>query len=331
MANISINQDSLKERREWKRHKVNDGSNIYRILPPFGDAEKHNGYPYRKWSYIWLLDPATGKNKPWASPFSAGEQSCPVKEYADALAKKVDDMVTQLKSEGKSEDQIRVDPTLVAIRDVQWKLKLTHAYSYNAIDKSGEVGILEIKSTAHKGLCKKMSEYIKDYGQDPTSLNDFDDDSGVWFNFKREGKGKLTEYSVEFNTTMVKVEGQARPQMQLDFTGLSDTVKTNYDGLGYDLQSLYTFKSYDDLKDILIANVELLANNDKNPIPELIIEGFGDVVVAKVAPVNTRVVGKKPVTLKVDYEDDDEPLAKIAPILAVDDDFMAMADSILEN
>jgi len=333
MANISINQDSLKERREWKRHKVNDGSNIYRVLPPFGDSEKHNGYPYRKWSYIWLLDPSTGKRKPFASPFSSGGDTCPVKEYADALVKKVDGIINGLKDAGKSDEQIKKDPALVAIRDVQWKLKLTHAYSYNAADKSGEVGILEIKSTAHKGLCKKMSDYIKDYAQDPTSLNDFDDDAGVWFNFKREGKGMNTEYSVDFNTNLVKVEGSKRPQMELDFSPLPDAIKENYDDLGYDLQSLYTIKSYDELKEILVANVELLATDDDNPIPELIIEGFGDIAVDDVPeeePVvsTARKAGKKPVTLKVDVEEDAAPLAK-AP--AKEDDFMAMADSILQN
>ena len=328
MSNITINQDSLKERREWKRHKINDGSNTYRVLPPFGDSDKHNGYPYRKWSYIWLADATTGKRKPFASPFSSGGDACPVKEYADALAEKVEGIVTKLKAQGKSDKE---DPTLIAIREVQWKLKLTHGYSYNAVDKSGEVGILEIKATAHKGLCKKMSKYIADYGQDPTSLNDFDDDSGVWFNFMKEGKGKNTEYSVDFNTNLVKVDGK-RPQQEIDFSPLSDNVKDNFDEIGYDLQSLYTVMSYGDLKDLLIANVTALATDPKNPIPELIIENFGQEmpeVAEEPAPTTTRKQGRKPVALKVDSVEDDEPLRKVnAP---EDNDFMAMADSILED
>ena len=43
---IKINLDSLKTRREWRRHKVKDGHNVFRILPPFG--EKSNGFPYKK-------------------------------------------------------------------------------------------------------------------------------------------------------------------------------------------------------------------------------------------------------------------------------------------
>ncbi len=55
MAQIRLNTDSLKERKEWKRHKVNDGDNVFRILPPFGEAS--NGYPYHRWVIAWLADP----------------------------------------------------------------------------------------------------------------------------------------------------------------------------------------------------------------------------------------------------------------------------------
>ena len=59
-SKIKINLDSLKSRREWKRHKVKDGHNVFRILPPFGEAS--NGYPYRKWQIIWgLADLETGR------------------------------------------------------------------------------------------------------------------------------------------------------------------------------------------------------------------------------------------------------------------------------
>ena len=83
---IKINLDSLKTRREWKRHKVKDGSNVYRILPPFGEAS--NGYPYRKWQIIWgLQDPESGRARPFASSMTS-EKKCPVTEYVTALKKK---------------------------------------------------------------------------------------------------------------------------------------------------------------------------------------------------------------------------------------------------
>ncbi len=34
---IKLNMDALKSNKEWIRHKVKSGSNVFRILPPFGD------------------------------------------------------------------------------------------------------------------------------------------------------------------------------------------------------------------------------------------------------------------------------------------------------
>lgn len=337
MGKININQDSLKERREWKRHKVNDGSNIYRILPPFGDTEVHNGYPFRKWSYCWLADPATGKRKPFASPFSTGGDTCPVKEYADALAKKVDGIAANMKAEGKSDDQIK--KRLEKVRGVQWKLKLSHGYLYNAADQSGEVGLLELKATAHKGLCKRMQEYIKTYAQDPTSLNSFDDDSGVWFDIKREGLGKSTEYSAVFNQTTEK-DDKGRLAKFDDRSPLPDNIVENYEDLGYDLSSMYTAKTYDELKEILVANVIALATDEDDPIPDLIIEGFNttgqsstpaqeSAPAEEPAQKSAPVQGKAPVNLKLDL--DEEIVSAGVQATKVDDDFFAMADGILND
>ena len=82
MANVNINIDALKPAREWVRHKVESGNNIYRILPPFGDIEKHKNIPFKKWYVVWnLIDPETGKMKPYNSPLNSDERRCPVKEY----------------------------------------------------------------------------------------------------------------------------------------------------------------------------------------------------------------------------------------------------------
>ena len=339
MGKISINQDSLKERREWKRHKINDGSNIFRIFPPFGETDTHNGYPYRKWSYAWLADPATGKRKPYASPFSSGQDKCPVKDYADALAKKVDSIESSMKAAGKSDDEIK--KRLEGVRSVQWKLKLTHGYLYNAADQSGEVGILELRSTAHQDLCKRMSEYIKTYAQDPTSLGSFDDDSGVWFNIQKDGVGKNTKYSVAFNQTTEKDE-KGRLAKFDDRSPLPDNVVENYEDIGYDLSTMYTTKTYEELKEILVANVLAMATDDEYPIPDLIVEGFNDLstevqqvaatqAVETAATTTVKTQGKKPVTLKLDDPTDAGEDGVAVTAAEVNDDFFAMADDILKD
>jgi len=305
MAKITINMDSLKSGRDWVRHKVNDGSNIYRILPPFGDASVHNNYPYRRWSICWLQDPKSGKRKPFATPKTDSEE-CPIQEYSDALNKYIEAKLHHLKADGLSETDIKAE--MEGLRSVQWNIKPQHIYAYNACDQAGSVGLLEIKSTAHKAMKKMMNQYIKDYGQDPTSLNSDENDSGVWFNITKEGKGKDTEYGVVFHQTRQKMNGQL---VKIDDrTALPEHVVNNYESLAYDLNSIYTKKNYDELREILMFNLSLLAEE----VPEAVLEGYG----VDTPPSTTEAVSKvqqapkksaTKVTLNLNDADDadDEP------------------------
>jgi hypothetical protein len=320
MAKITINMDSLKSGRDWVRHKINDGSNIYRILPPFGDPSIHNNYPYRRWSVSWLQDPKSGKRKPFATPLTEGE-TCPVQEYNDALNKHIETRIHTLKSEGYSDGDIKA--AIEGLRSVQWNMRLQHVYAYNACDQAGTVGLLELKSTAHKAMKKMMNQYIKDYGQDPTSLGSEETDSGVWFNISKEGKGKDTEYSVAFHQTRQKMNGQL---VKIDDrTALPENVVANYESLAYDLNSIYTRKNYDELKAILMFNIALLAEE----VPEAAFAGYEvESADTQVAPVSVKKTvaaeeatpvakkGTAKVTLNLDDESDDEPapVRKAAPV-----------------
>lgn len=315
MAKITINMDSLKSGRDWVRHKVNDGSNIYRILPPFGDPSVHNNYPYRRWSVSWLQDPKSGKRKPFATPLTEGE-ACPVQEYNDALNKHIEARIHTLKSEGYSDADLKVE--MEGLRSVQWNMRLQHVYAYNACDQSGSVGLLELKSTGHKAMKKMMNQYIKDYGQDPTSLGSDETDSGVWFNIAKEGKGKDTEYSVAFHQTRQKMNGQL---VKIDDrTALPENVVANYESLAYDLNSIYTRKNYDDLKEILMFNIALLAEEvPEAAFGEYAVDGVESQAVVKKAPTVTEPVAKKgtaKVTLNLDDDDGDDtpaPARKAQP------------------
>lgn len=337
MSKITINQDSLKTSREWKRHSIKDGSNVYRILPPFGDVEVHNNYPYRKWSIAWLVDPRTGKRRPFASPLTDGEENCPVKEYQDALKAFVEKKKATLETQGLSKAQVKEQ--LQGLYDIQWQIKVQHLYAYNACDKSGNVGLLEIKSTAQKALKKKMAEYISLYGQDPTSLGAANDDSGVWFNFTKEGVGKDTTYGVDFNKERFKDES-GRLVSAEDRSPLAPNVVEGYNDLGYDLNTIYYRKNYSDLRDILLYNLSLIAEE----IPDAVLPGFepGGVAAAPAPAVEETVAAKPQGTKKValnlgDDDEDDVPFAGGTTVAATasaasDTDMDAikdLADSVL--
>lgn len=346
---IKLNMDSLKTSKEWVRHKVKSGSNIFRILPPFGDSS--NGYPYRKWQIIWgLTDPASGRVRPFASSLM-NEKRDPVVEFVDGLRGRLDQMEGDLKGRGLDDKAVQKHPKFARlakfIRDISPKT----TYLYNAADKAGTVGLLELKATAHKKMKACMNEYIKDYNQDPTSLNSEDDDSGVWFNVKRAGEGFDTEYDVEKVQTKQKIGSTV--SFVDDRSPLPEVVVQNFDNLAYDLSSVYKANSYDDLNEVLQANLDTFykvcpeadltvpVNLDADD-DEAVETAAGPAVAAKTATTKAtpatsaaRPMGKAPVALLKDEDDEEVPAPKAAVKKAApsmdDDEFMAQADAILKG
>ena len=349
MAKISINQDSLKAKREWKRHKVKEGSNIFRFLPPFGDES--NGYPYRKWMVIWgLNDPESGRMRPYASPIITAEKACPVMEYVEALKKKVETKKAQLQASGTSDSEIK--EALKPLNKVIGNLRPKTVYAWNAVDKAGTLGLLEVKPTAQKDIKDLMRGYIKDYNQDPTSVNSEADDSGVWFDIKRSGTNFDTEYKVAKVQNMTKVNGA--PTFVDDRSALPENIVENWEEQAYDLSSIYQTKTYAELREIFLAN---LANVLKE-CPEAAVPGFDPTTAVTKSDVaqttKTEQVAAAPVTkgngsvginLGDDEDDQNEefeaaseslasaPATKtvVANIPADNDDIFAMADNILND
>lgn len=340
-SKIKLNLDSLKSRREWKRHKVKDGHNVFRILPPFGEAS--NGYPYRKWQIIWgLTDPESGRARPFASSMTS-EKRCPVTEYVTELRARAETLESQLKASGATKEDINA--RMKDLRELINNLSPKTVYIYNAADKSGEVGLLELKSTAHKAMKDRMNQYIQDYNQDPTSLNSADDDSGVWFDITRQGLGRDTEYDVQKCQTRVK--NGASMSFVDDRSPLPEAVVENYENLAYDLTSVYQVKTFDELSEILAANlpgiIQMVPDADLSVEPSL----TGYSAARKAATAATKPAGTKPVALNLnDGDDDAEASANTSPAVqkqaaatskktaapvVADDDFMAEADAILNG
>ncbi|NBW58171.1 hypothetical protein EBR43_10425 [bacterium] len=267
MAKININMNSLKEKKDWKRHSINQGDNIYRILPPFGESA--DGYPYRRWVLVWLSDPQTGRLRPYASPFSFGHKHCPIYEYVSAVETALKEEEARLFSSGEfSKEEIKEN--LKPVMDVLWKIKPKQTYLYNACNKSGEIGLLELKKTAHDAMKKNMMQYVTDYGQDPTSLNSTSEDSGVWFKVTRTGEKTKTEYFVSKNQVKLRDQNTGKISWVDDQEPLPDNVVENYNDLGYDLSSVYREVSYDELKEVLLANLGSLLDQH----PALRVQGF---------------------------------------------------------
>jgi hypothetical protein len=251
---LNVNMRAFENKREITRHKVNEGDNIYRILPPFG--EEADGYPYKKWSLAWLMDPQTGNKRPYASPWSFGEKDCPVGEYSKLLQEKRENLEKRLASKDLSKKEIAAE--LKPISEALYEVKPKGTFFYNAANKSGQVGVLELKKSAHDSLKKAMRDYIADYNQDPTSLNSEKNDSGVWFKIKREGQGLETEYTVEKSQSKTKDPETGEVSWKDDRSPLPDVVVENYEDSATNLFKLYKQISYEDLKDVLLFTLSQL-------------------------------------------------------------------------
>ena len=325
MSSIKINLDSLspKSFKKTVRHKIQDGTNIFRFLPPFG--QNSDGYPYHKWNVVWgLIDPSSGRTRPFASS-STYEGKCPVYDYLDLLKNKVASMST-------AGDDSNIEALNKFISDLRPKT----AYSYNAADKSGQVGVLELKATAHKKVISLMDKYIKDYNQDPTSLSSDATDSGVWFNVTKTGKNFDTSYDATKNQIMIK-DASGVPVYKDDRSPLAESIVHNYDTLGYDLSSLYQKLTYDELKEILVINL-LAASKD---LPELLVTGFGleeaqgDASFGQSAPAAPAVKTTTTLASSVATSSNDIPQGKGVSInlhkTDDTDDILAMADDLFNS
>ena len=340
MAQIKINTDSLKTGQKWTRHKIQDGNNVFRILPPYGDMEVHNNYPYRRWVVAWLIDPKLNKRMPFASPFSTGgkDTKCPVHEYSKALSEKIDNLKQSMKAKGVSDAIIK--DKLGPLNKIAWEIKLQKTFAYNACDKAGKIGLLEIKKTAHDGMKAEMLKYIEKFSMDPTSLSsDIKSDAGVWFNISRAGSGKDTKYSVEMNKRASK-DSDGETVYKLDRSALPEEVVEGYSTQGYDLSTVYKQKSYDELKEILLYNIALIAEEVPQAanIPGFEVDGEVSVSSDESEEVEDEAPVSKPSTIVAlalddDDDDDDDDLEVAQPVKSSpaksNDDFMAMADSIL--
>jgi hypothetical protein len=272
------------------------------------------------------------------------EKRCPVMEYVDELKERLSKMDGELKARGLDEKAVRKHPKYERLAKFTRDITPKTTYIYNAADKAGVIGLLELKATAHKDMKEKMNEYIRDYNQDPTSLNSEDDDSGVWFNVKRSGEGFDTEYSVEKVQNKVKQGNQT--VFADDRTALPEAVVQNFDNLAYDLASVYKTTTYDEVNDILQANMDTfheICPEANLSVPVDLDAEDGEAAPVKAAspakaasPTATKPSGK--IALQLKDEDDDAPAPKKAvvtkPVPAAamdDDDFMAQADAILKG
>jgi len=128
-------------------------------------------------------------------------------------------------------------------------LKSQHHYYVNAVDASGNIGILKLPKTALQALGVELKRLT---GKVITSNTDaFDLDKGVWFEFTRIGKGmRDTKYTVQVNR-IATTDAEGDVVEKINKTPLTKEFKEAYPTKGVDLDTL--FKTLTPEEDVLIA------------------------------------------------------------------------------
>lgn len=176
-----------------KRFNLEEGSNLYRILPPFGTLAEV-GKIAQYWSVTWVPG-SDGKVRPVPSIKRKKNnqviQNDPLEDKVEALKKNLDVLVKN----GESKEV--VDKIAEKVR----QLSPDKGYYLNVLTPGGEMGVLKIRYTAYQSLLSKLEELERE-GVDPINTGI---GNGLFFDFKKtkDERGRVV-YSVDIGKKTYK-------------------------------------------------------------------------------------------------------------------------------
>jgi hypothetical protein len=235
-----------------KRFYLADGSNLFRLLPPFGTmAEK--GIIAKYWEVYWV-EGTDGRKRPMPSILktkSNGKGMPKTVLVADPMFDKVQSLRTKVEMLKKDKNQ--PEAVVNALEETLRNLNLDKAYYLNVISPSGEIGVLKLRYTAFQNLKTRLDELDKD-GIDPINVGE-----GIIFDFKKmkDDNGK-TVYPVDIATKTYRDPNTNRFVSEFQTYPIDENTLKRMDAEASDLGSLY--------KVLTPEEVALIATLDKRMV-----------------------------------------------------------------
>lgn len=224
-----------KSSTKYSRFYLQDGSNLYRILPPvhsLAQAQEIAQY----WSVIWLTSPA-GKKYAVPSILQKGKNGTILKN--DPLIQTIEEINEKLKVATQMGDTV----TINNLKELQKRIYNKKIYALNVINQAGEVGVLSVPYTSYQALKTKLREAYQ-MGIDPVGIGA---NKGLFFDFKksRDDRGRVV-YTVEFATKLQKTE--QGPVVSYIYSPITEQEAALLVEQVQDLTKLFTYKSAEEME-----------------------------------------------------------------------------------
>ncbi len=274
----------------------NEGSHVYRILPPFGllaNAGRWSQYEAVHWGFSL----SNGKKRAFRciqrknSRTKMVEIECPMCKKIAEQTKLRDDRKFKLEADGKSPSEVAA--VLQPLNDWLSTFNLQKGHYLNVMRQDGQIGKLFIKIRLKQALDAKLPIFMNKYKLDPIAAED-----GMWLDFTRTGMGRNdTTYDVTPLEEPVEING--RTLIDIKAAPLSPDVIKRMSKEAFELSTQFRDLTYDEVQMMVASNGD----------PTIVDTVFG---APTIAPATKTAAA--PVYEEDSYEDEEAPTA--APAVA---------------
>jgi hypothetical protein len=228
-------------KKNW--FKMEDGDNVYRILPPLFEFADRG-----KWSEFYKVEYGYTNSQDQFKPFLCNrvvnkktkmvEVECPACLYREKMQAEIGQLKDAVAQKKITEAKFKAE---VAKRRA---FNLDSKHYVNAIDLEGKIGLLKIPYKAKQQL-DVLIDKLRDEGVDPLSV-----ETGRFFVFTRSGFALDTQYQVSVYTEKVKTDEYGIVNKEVNHE-LTEAIINRLEHEAFDLSLIFKSISNEDMQDIV--------------------------------------------------------------------------------
>ncbi|MDE2425755.1 MAG: hypothetical protein KGO96_07595 [Elusimicrobia bacterium] len=250
--NIGTPTDDLESKKRIKRNffNIKEGSNVYRILPPFKDLAQ-DGIWFQKQVIHWGYEGAGGMPRNFACLGS----SCPECVFVEKTKKELETVTSE-----------KASVMLKSFLD-EHHLEIVHVM--NAMDRDEKIGLLKMKTRLWQDFGRERTE-LKAFGIHPA-----DAERGVWMNFEKTGQGTTALWKATAVRDSVLDKGEVVSRLKV--SPLSKETLTRMQTEAFELNKVVRKLDFEQVQGLVVSLVDyqsdpevvdaVFSSGRENPIP----------------------------------------------------------------